>query len=64
MFVTNPEILSNTVKLNKKVGTFIINYYKIPLLSSFGDYYIFSDTLELRKALNRLPWWVKLWNII
>lgn len=60
MFITNPEVLTETFICGKKLAEYLINKYKIALLSQKKTQYYFSKTQELNEILDNLPFLVKL----
>jgi hypothetical protein len=61
MYIANPQKLSKTITLNKRLGEYIIKRNdKIPVLYKDSKNYIFSETYELKRILEGLPFYIKL----
>jgi hypothetical protein len=65
MFITNfatlPEQLKRKpVHFSERVGRYLNEKLHIPVLAvDADDEYYFADTEELREAVGKLPWWLK-----
>ena len=60
MLIHNDIAFNSIYKCNKKIGNYIIKNFNIPVLSMHDKYYVFSNTEELRLALKKIPFILKL----
>lgn len=64
MFISNPEKLIYKIKLNKKMGNYIMKNHNIsPINFGEDDFYYFTETEELTKILKELSFWRRLFLI-
>ena len=62
MYIKNIDLFPKTVNLfktNKIIADWLIKEHSIPLLSISGKDYIFSCTVSLKSALDKLPFYLK-----
>jgi hypothetical protein len=59
MFIKNPEKLSNVFVCGEKLGKYIYEENKIPVLSILDNVYYFSNTIELNKIFKTMPFHTK-----
>jgi hypothetical protein len=60
MYIVNPQVLdqSKLFKCNKIIADWLVDNYKLPILSIKGRDFYFSITSELTSSLAKLPFWL------
>jgi hypothetical protein len=66
MYVINPdrEQLNSWFKCKRRVGEFLVNEKKMPLIHRSKGYYYFVETEELKNIIKEVPLWMKLFGEI
>ncbi len=59
MFVTNPEVLKNTVIVTRVMSEYLIGQ-GFPLLGHQNDKYYFQKTPQIEATIKNTPIWLKL----
>jgi translation elongation factor P/translation initiation factor 5A len=59
----NYKVINKRYKCNKAMANFLIYKEHLPLLSVDNDDYYFADTDNLKVALKKMPFYLRMFNI-
>lgn len=65
MYVINPKQneLDEWFCCGKRIGEYLVNKCKLPLIHKNGTKYYFAITKKLNEALDTVPTWMKLFEL-